>query len=173
MAKTSVIITLSSLLFVCSCAELRYAAASFRSARKVAPTIKNREIVVIMLSSDAEEDTKRFISDLHALGYNVKGDITSSYDAQKNKSVEDKYKQVLACGRNAEAEVVIMVEMRWLSRYSLVRSDSTHHYFEPNPPRSQIEIDILDVTKSKWMVFGNLVGVDEGKFHDALIKTFK
>lgn len=173
MAKFSAIITLSSLLFVCSCTELRYATASFRSARKVAPKIKNRETVVIMLSSDTKEDAKRFISDLRTLGYNVKGDITSSYDVQKNKSVEDKYKQVLACGRNAEAEVVIMVEMRWLSGYSLVRSDRTHHYFEANPPQSQIEIDILDVTKSKWMVFGNGVAVDEGKFHDALVETFK
>jgi len=110
---------------------------------------------------------------LHALGYNVKGDITSSYDAKKNKSVEDKYKQVLACGRNAEAEVVIKVEMGWRSGYRLVRSDRRYNYYEATSPHSQIEIDILDVTKSKWMVFGDLVSPGEGNFHDALIETFK
>ena len=52
MSKTLIIITLSSLLFVSSCTELRYAAASFRSTKKVAPKIKDREIAVIMLSSD-------------------------------------------------------------------------------------------------------------------------
>lgn len=173
MAKASIIITLSSLLFVSSCAELRYMTASFRTTKKVAPKIKDRETVLIMISSDAKEAAKRFISDLHALGYNVKGDITSSYDAKKNRSVEDKYKQVLACGRNAEAEVVIMVDMGWPSGYSLVRSDRTYNYYKAIPPYSQIEIDILDVAKSKWMVFGDVVSPDEGRFHDALIETFK
>jgi len=58
MAKTSIVIALSSLLFVSSCAELRYAAASFRTTKKVAPKIKDRETVVIMISSDAKKMPK-------------------------------------------------------------------------------------------------------------------
>jgi len=172
MAKTSIIITLSSLLFVSSCAELRYMTASFRTTEKVAPTIKDRETVVIMLSSDAKEDANRFISDLHALGYNVKGDITSSYDAKKNKSTEDEYKQVLACGRNAEAEVVLLVTMG--SRYArhLVRSDQVYDYYTMED-QAYIMIDILDVTKSKWMVFGDNILPNKESFHDALIEAFK